>query len=72
MGQSDFGASRMSSAASSARRRAPLYTPQQRARRDSTRWTLVQGVLAPLQFLVFLVSLALVVNYLLNGTALAA
>jgi 3-vinyl bacteriochlorophyllide hydratase len=62
----------MSSEASNARRRAPLYTPQQRARRDGTRWTLVQGVLAPLQFLVFLVSLALVLNYLVNGTALAA
>jgi 3-vinyl bacteriochlorophyllide hydratase len=40
------------------RRHRPLYTPEQRARRDATRWTLVQGVLAPLQFLVFLVSLA--------------
>ena len=50
----------------------PLYTPQQRARRDATRWTLVQGVLAPLQFLVFLVSLVLVVNYLVNGTGLQA
>ena len=44
-----------------------LYTPQQRARRDQTRWTLVQGVLAPVQFLVFLVSLALVLRYLLTG-----
>ncbi|MFN3867900.1 MAG: 2-vinyl bacteriochlorophyllide hydratase, partial [Hyphomicrobiaceae bacterium] len=39
---------------------APLYTPEQRARRDASPWTLVQGVLAPLQFLVFLASLALV------------
>lgn len=46
---------------------APLYTPDQRARRDASRWTLVQGVLAPLQFLVFLVSLALVARYLLTG-----
>ena len=52
--------------------RAPLYTPQERQRRDSTRWTLVQGILAPLQFLVFLVSLALVVNYLARGEGLAA
>jgi 3-vinyl bacteriochlorophyllide hydratase len=44
-----------------------LYTPQQRARRDATKWTLVQGVLAPLQFAVFLVSLALVVRYLWTG-----
>ena len=44
-----------------------LYTPLQRKRRDETVWTLVQGVLAPLQFLVFLISLALVVRYLLTG-----
>lgn len=43
---------------------ARLYTPEQRKRRDATRWTLVQGVLAPVQFLVFLVSLALVLRYL--------
>ena len=35
-----------------------LYTPEQRAKRDASRWTLVQGVLAPVQFLVFLVSLS--------------
>ena len=46
---------------------AGLYTPQERARRDASRWTLVQGVLAPLQFLVFAVSLALVLRYLLTG-----
>ncbi len=45
----------------------PLYTAEQRARRDRSGWTLVQGVLAPLQFAVFLVSLALVVRYLLTG-----
>lgn len=44
-----------------------LYTPEQRAKRDATRWTLVQGVLAPVQFLVFLVSLTLVVNSLKTG-----
>ena len=44
-----------------------LYTPEQRARRDATRWTLVQGVLAPVQFLVFLVSLYLVLNSLRTG-----
>jgi len=44
-----------------------LYTPAQRARRDATVWTLVQGILAPLQFLVFAVSLALVVRYLMTG-----
>ena len=44
-----------------------LYTPEQRARRDATIWTLVQGILAPVQFLVFLVSLGLVVHYLITG-----
>jgi len=52
-----------------ARRAAPttLYTPEERARRDSTPWTLVQGVLAPLQFLVFAISLFLVLRYLATG-----
>ena len=44
-----------------------LYTPEQRAKRDASRWTLVQGVLAPVQFLVFLVSLSLVLNSLNTG-----
>ena len=47
--------------------RAPLYTPQERARRDASRWTLVQGLLAPVQFLVFLVSLGLVLRFLATG-----
>lgn len=38
----------------------PIYTPAERARRDATRWTTVQAILAPVQFLVFLVSLGLV------------
>lgn len=50
----------------------PLYTPEQRLRRDRSRWTLVQAVLAPLQFLVFLVSLFLVLRYLWSGTGMAA
>ena len=45
----------------------PLYTPEERERRDATVWTLVQGVLAPVQFLVFLVSLALVLRFLWTG-----
>jgi 3-vinyl bacteriochlorophyllide hydratase len=44
-----------------------LYTEKQRARRDNSIWTTIQGVLAPLQFLVFLVSLSLVVRYLITG-----
>jgi 3-vinyl bacteriochlorophyllide hydratase len=50
----------------------PLYTPEQRAIRDSSPWTLVQGLLAPLQFLVFLVSLGLVLRFLLTGEGQAA
>lgn len=59
-------------AASQPGRRAPLYTAAQRQRRDATVWTLVQGVLAPLQFLILLVSLALVWRYLASGEGQAA
>ncbi len=51
--------------------RRPLYTAEERLRRDATRWTLVQGVLAPLQFAVFLVSLGLVLNFLATGDGYA-
>lgn len=47
--------------------RTGLYTDAQRKRRDSSPWTLVQGILAPLQFLVFLVSLGLVLRTLITG-----
>lgn len=47
--------------------RRGLYTPAERARRDASVWTLVQGVLAPFQFLVFAVSLCLVLRYLTTG-----
>jgi 3-vinyl bacteriochlorophyllide hydratase len=50
----------------------PLYTPEERARRDASPWTIVQGVLAPVQFVVFLASLALVVRYLLTGEGFVA
>ena len=36
-----------------------------------SRWTMVQGVLAPLQFAVFLISLTLVMRYLASGQGLA-
>lgn len=49
------------------RQHRPLYTPDERVRRDSTRWTLVQGLLAPIQFFVFLASVVLVVRYLQTG-----
>ena len=45
----------------------PLYSPEERRRRDASPWTLVQGILAPVQFVVFLVSLGLVLRFLLTG-----
>jgi 3-vinyl bacteriochlorophyllide hydratase len=50
----------------------PLYTPAERQRRDDSPWTLVQGILAPLQFAVFAVSLVLVIRYLVTGDGYAA
>jgi 3-vinyl bacteriochlorophyllide hydratase len=44
-----------------------LYTAEERVRRDESVWTMVQGVLAPLQFVVFLVSLSLVIRTLMTG-----
>lgn len=49
-----------------------LYTPEQRARRDASPWTIVQAVLAPVQFVVFLISLALVLRYLASGSGFEA
>lgn len=45
----------------------PLYTPEQRRLRDASGWTLVQGILAPVQFAVFAVSLVLVLRFLATG-----
>ena len=47
--------------------RKALYTAEERKRRDSSRWTLVQGILAAFQFIVFLVSLTLVLHALVTG-----
>jgi 3-vinyl bacteriochlorophyllide hydratase len=54
-------------AATARTERRPLYTPDERRRRDASVWTLVQGVLAPVQFVVFLVSLVLVLRFLATG-----
>ena len=51
-------------------RRPALYTPEERRRRDASPWTLVQGLLAPFQFAVFLLSLALVLRFLATGEGL--
>ncbi len=45
----------------------PLYTIEQRARRDASGWTLVQGILAPVQFVIFLISLYFVLRFLSTG-----
>ncbi len=50
---------------------APLYTVEERRRRDASRWTIVQAALAPIQFVIFLVSLCLVIRYLATGEGLA-
>ena len=55
-----------------ARPRAQLYTPAERLRRDASRWTVVQGILAPIQFLAFAVSLVLVLRCLATGDGYVA
>jgi 3-vinyl bacteriochlorophyllide hydratase len=49
-----------------------IYTAEQRRRRDASPWTLVQGILAPLQFAVFALSLGFVIHYLLTGNGFTA
>jgi 3-vinyl bacteriochlorophyllide hydratase len=49
-----------------------LYTPEERQRRDATVWTLIQGILAPLQFIAFAVSVVLVLRYMATGDGYAA
>jgi 3-vinyl bacteriochlorophyllide hydratase len=51
----------------SPKRNSQLYTAEERVRRDASRWTLVQGILAPAQFLAFAVSLVLVLRFLWTG-----
>jgi 3-vinyl bacteriochlorophyllide hydratase len=53
-------------------RRRPLYSPEQRARRDASGWTTVQGVLAPLQFVACAVSVTLVARWWATGDGLFA
>jgi 3-vinyl bacteriochlorophyllide hydratase len=63
--------SRRSPPAQPPRPSTALYTDAERQRRDASRWTMVQGVLAPLQFAAFLVSLWLVLRFLATGEGLA-
>jgi len=43
------------------------YTAEQMERRQNSKWTIVQMVLAPLQFLTFVISLMLIIHYLSTG-----
>ncbi len=52
--------------------RKPLYTPEQRARRDKSKWTLVQGILAPVQFVICAISAVLVIRFLMTGDGYGA
>ncbi|NTU84724.1 MAG: 2-vinyl bacteriochlorophyllide hydratase, partial [Chloroflexales bacterium] len=44
-----------------------MYTPDQLRRREASRWTKVQIILAPIQFVAFIISFALVIHYLVTG-----
>jgi 3-vinyl bacteriochlorophyllide hydratase len=52
--------------------RSPLYSAEERQRRDGSAWTTVQGVLAPVQFIACAVSLYFVLRYLATGEGLFA
>jgi 3-vinyl bacteriochlorophyllide hydratase len=67
----NFKELRVSTKSAPLREKGGLYTPAEKERRDNTRWTLVQGILAPLQFVIFLISLALVIRYLMTGEGYA-
>ena len=47
-----------------------LYTKEQRIRRDASPWTIIQAILAPVQFLIFAISASLVLRFLITGTGL--
>jgi len=60
------------SAPSQAKPRVGLYSPAERARRYASGWTLVQGILAPIQFLAFAISLILVIRCMITGEGYTA
>jgi 3-vinyl bacteriochlorophyllide hydratase len=43
------------------------YTPEQMERRQKSKWMPVQAFLAPVQFFIFFVSLALIIRFLFTG-----
>lgn len=44
-----------------------MYTPEQLERRNRSPWTKAQFILAPIQFIVFIISFGLVIRYLATG-----
>jgi 3-vinyl bacteriochlorophyllide hydratase len=60
-----------SASADRSRTRTPLYSAEERRRRDASPWTTVQGVLAPLQFVVCVVSAWWVARWLSTGEGFA-
>lgn len=46
------------------------YTAEQLARRNASAWTKVQAILAPIQFIAFIISFFLVIRYLATGQGL--
>lgn len=51
--------------------RKSLYSAAERIRRDASIWTRVQAILAPIQFVIFLGSVALVARFLTSGEGFA-
>ena len=49
-----------------------MYTPDQLRRREASRWTKVQIILAPIQFVAFIISFGLVIHYLITGDGFLA
>lgn len=45
----------------------PTYTAEQLHKRNTSKWTLVQAVLAPIQLVAFIFSVVLVLHYLITG-----
>lgn len=43
------------------------YTAEQLQRRNNSKWTIVQAILGPIQFLAFVISIGLVIRYLFTG-----
>jgi 3-vinyl bacteriochlorophyllide hydratase len=43
-----------------------MYTADQLRRREASRWTKVQIILAPIQFVAFIISFGLVIHYLIT------